>query len=253
MNSDSSLLSSQHNQTSKDSLTQLQQQDFWTTDTLRARGELNWFQRCEGRPLQHRQFTSTSLFLTTMFLQSHCFPALSESSLLTVRMAKRPSRHKQRHTGQGRLLYSKCCSHPSHQRMRINAWFLQLYIPVMTEQIKTAWTVSQGLLVKKFLQQKQPPPLTTHTAQDGARGDGLSWGWSPGVDGDVKRRQVMTDTGRLLVDIFWGLNVLRVRYFLARGTWWTCSLKGGCAAVHLLAFFCTGQWFKLGVAFKWRQ
>ena len=171
MNSDSSLLSSQHNQTSKDSLTQLQQQDFWTTDTLRARGELNWFQRCEGRPLQHRQFTSTSLFLTTMFLQSHCFPALSESSLLTVRMAKRPSRHKQRHTGQGRLLYSKCCSHPSHQRMRINAWFLQLYIPVMTEQIKTAWTVSQGLLVKKFLQQKQPPPPQPHHTHSTGRSE----------------------------------------------------------------------------------
>ena len=164
MNSDSSLLSSQHNQTNKDSLTLLQQQDFWTAYTLGARGELNWFRRCEGRPLQHRQFTSTSLFLTTMFLQSHCFSALSESSLLTVRMAKRPSRHKQRHTGQGRLLYSKCCSYPSHQRMWINAWFLQLYIPVMTEQIKTAWTVNQGLLVKKFLQQKHPSlSLTTHS------------------------------------------------------------------------------------------
>lgn len=57
--------------------------------------------------------TLVTLFSSSEWIRRSYWPYITE----------RPSRHGQRHTGQGRLLHSKCCSYLNHQWMWINAWF----------------------------------------------------------------------------------------------------------------------------------
>lgn len=176
-----------HDHTETHSCPGLVKKSVWTTGPSMWSSHVKhffWIEACKVAFAARLWFTWTILNYSVCTVATVTMFFISELS--TACIAERPSRHKQRHTGQGRLLHPKCCVHiPAISECgSMLAGVLQLYIIQMTERIKDSVDCQSETISKENSFSNNPrPPHHTHTqSQDRVRGDGVSRGWSPWVD-----------------------------------------------------------------------